>query len=210
MSRGFFKPFSEEQENFIKDNYLLIPVKRIASITNCSHGRIMRFLKENDLEIPRHIIEQRKVDSRIKKGQVPRNKGKKQVEYMSAEAIEKTKLTRFKKGHVPHNTNKQGDGAITKRRDSNGKYYKYIRIKKGVWELYHRYLWEQVNGKIPDGHIVVFKDGDSDNTNIDNLELITLTENMFRNSKHNYPSEIIPSLVLTKKIENKLKNLKNG
>ena len=32
------------------------------------------------------------------KGHVPRNKGKKQTDFMSAEAIERTKATRFQKG----------------------------------------------------------------------------------------------------------------
>lgn len=49
--------------------------------------------------------------------------------------------------------------------------------------------------------IVVFKDDNADNTSIESLELITMTENMYRNSIHNYPKEIIPSL-LKKTIRN--------
>ena len=40
---------------------------------------------------------------RFKKGEPSPNKGKRQCEFMSASAIEKTKPTRFKKGQTPHN-----------------------------------------------------------------------------------------------------------
>lgn len=208
MPKGIFKPFTEEQEQKIKDEFLLKPVKRLASELNCSGGRIMRFLKKNNLEIPKELIQQRILDSRKKKGDIPFNKGKKQEEYMSLEAIEKARKTTFKKGHQPHNTKK--NGVIVSRKDKSGRVYKYIRLKKNVWELYHRFIWEQVNGKIPDNYVVVFKDGNSENVKIENLELISMTENMYRNSKVNYPKEIIPSLVLNKKLENKLKEIQNG
>ena len=65
------------------------------------------------------------------------------------------------------------------------------------------------SGKIPDNLILVFKDKNTDNVVIENLELITRTESMLRNSRHNYPHEIIPSMILIKKLENKLNDLKN-
>lgn len=210
MPRGYFTPFTTAQEQKIKDEYLSKPVKRLANELGTTYGRIMRFLKKNNLQIPKDVIEKRKLIGRKKKGDIPFNKGKKQTDYMTSEAISNSKNTRFKKGHKPHNTNPKGNGAIVIRRDTSGRDYKYIRIRKGVWELYHRILWEKEKGKIPDGYIVVFKDNNPLNTNIENLELITKAENMYRNSKHDYPKEIIPSLVLNKQLENKLNNLKNG
>lgn len=208
MPKGYYIPFTKEQEQKIKDEFLLKPVKRLADELGTTYGRIMRFLKKNDLEIPKELIEKRKLDSRKKKGDIPFNKGKKQVDYMTSEAIERTKKTRFKKGNKPHNT--KSDKTIVVRKDSNGRDYKYIRIKKGVWKLYHRYIWEKEKGKIPENHLVVFKDNNTKNTNIENLELITMTENMYRNSKYSYPKEVIPSMVLNKQLENKLKTLQNG
>lgn len=210
MPKGQYKPLTLQEELLIKRDYLKKPVKTIAAEINVSGGRIMRFLKRNGLEIPKEIIEKRIQESRFKSGSTPFNKGKKQSEFMSVEGIESSKRTRFAKGHIPHNTKKTGNGTISIREDSSGKIYKFIRLKKGVWEQYHRVLWEKVNGKIPDDHIVVFKDNNTLNVTIENLELISRTENMYRNSRHNYPDEIIPSLVLTRKIEQKLNTLKNG
>lgn len=209
MPKGKFTPFTKQQEDYIKREYLNKPVKRLAQDVNCSFGRVMRFLKKNNLHIPKEIVEQRKAQSRMSKGHTPFNKGKKQEEYMSFEAIQKSKNTRYKKGHTPHNT-KTKDGVISIRKDSCGRCYKYIRLGKGVWELYHRVLWEQENGPIPSDKIVSFKDENSLNVCIENLQLITREENMYRNAKHNYPREIIPSMVLMNQIDKKIKNLQNG
>lgn len=104
---------------------------------------------------------------------------------MTPDAIEKTKGTRFKKGQLPHNT-KSRDGVITIRHDhpdrNNGRSYKYIRVSLGKWVPYHRYLWEKKYGKIPSGHCLWFKDGNSLNCRPSNLELITRKENYDRNS----------------------------
>jgi len=210
MPKGHFIRLTEKQEEKIKREFLLKPVKTLAGEVGTSYGRIMRFLKNNSLEIPNELIEQRKLDSRRKKGDIAFNKGKKQIDYMTSEAIEKSKKTRFKKGHDPHNTKKEGNGAIVIRRMTPSITYKFYRVSKGVWELYHRIVWEKHNGKIPDNFMVGFKDGNTENTDFENLELITRTENMYRNSKLNYPREVIPSLVLSKKLEQKLKTLQNG
>lgn len=208
MPKGYFIPFTPEQEQKIKDEYLDKPVKRLAAETGTTYGRIMRFLKKHNLVIPPELIEKRKQDSRKKKGDIPFNKGMKQSDYMTPESIEKTKLTRFQSGQLPHNTKE--DGVIVPRKDTTGRYYKYIRIAKSNWELYHRVVWKKHHGPIPENHVVVFKDSDSMNTNIENLELISMTENMLRNSTHHYPKEIIPSMVLIKQLENKLKSIQNG
>lgn len=116
---------------------------------------------------------------RFKKGHVPMNKGMKQEDFMSAETIEKTKATRFKKGNKPHNT--MFDGAITIRKDSNGGQYMYIRISKDNWELYHQVVYRKEFGAIPKGHLLRFKDGNSLNVTIENLECITKAEHARRN-----------------------------
>jgi DNA-binding PadR family transcriptional regulator len=207
MPKGYYTPFTPEEEQYIKDHYLDMTVKQLRCKLNCGWQRITRFLDKHGLAIPPELVEQRRKMSQIKPGNVPFNKGLKMSEYASPEAIERSKKGWFKPGHKPHNT--KADGVISIRPDTDGREYKYIRISEGHWELYHRVLWEQERGAIPDDMIVAFKDNDSMNVTIDNLELISRTENMYRNSKHQYPREIIPSLVLTKKLERKLKQLED-
>ena len=209
MPKGHCKPLTPQDEQKIKDEYLSKPTKGLADEIGISYGRVMRFLHKNGLSIPKELIEERKQAGRMKKGNTPFNKGKKQIEYMSEEAIARTLKTRFKKGQRPHNTNKQGDGAISVRKDSDGTCYKYIRVSLNRWELYHRHLWESEHGEIPKGRIVVFKDGNSMNVTLDNLELITRAENMYRNSRHGYPAEVIPSLLLVNQINKTLQSIQN-
>lgn len=126
----------------------------------------------------------------IKKGSIPKNKGKKQAEYMSADAIEKTKATRFSKGHLPHNT--RHDYALSDRKDKTGRVYRYIRIGLAKWIPYHRYIWEQSNGEIPKGYNVQFKDRNTLNCTVDNLYLISKADQLKNeNSLHaRYPEEV--------------------
>jgi hypothetical protein len=119
----------------------------------------------------------------FKKGQMPANKGKKQTEYMSAEAIERTKATRFKKGGISRNT--LHDGIITIRHSSakrGRKPYKMIRISKGKWQELQKYNWQKVNGIIPKGMCLWCKNGDTLNCDPSNWEVITRAENVMRNS----------------------------
>jgi hypothetical protein len=143
--------FTAKEDAYIVEHYLTIPVKRIAADLGRSGTGIQVALKRLGLVIPIEIIEQRKADSRIKAGNISFNKGKKQVDYMTPEAIAKTAVTRFNKGNLPHNT-KEADGVISIRRKQGDPPYKYIRVSLGKWVLLQRYNWELKHGKIPKGH----------------------------------------------------------
>ena len=41
--------------------------------------------------------------------------------------------------------------------------------RKINWRTKHQWLWEQTYGEVPEGHIVIFLDGDRTNFNLDNL-----------------------------------------
>lgn len=128
----------------------------------------------------KEFIRQCALKSTFKPGHIPLNKGKKQSDYMSADAIERTARTRFKKGNQPHNT-RESDGEISIRKKEGEPPYKFIRVALGRWVLLHRYNWEQVNGSIPQGHCLWCL-GDSLNCEPGNWELITRKENRIRNS----------------------------
>jgi hypothetical protein len=134
--------------------------------------------------------------ARFKKGNTPWNKGRKGLQIGGIE-------TRFKKGNLPHNT--KGDGIISIREDE-GRPYQYIRISKGKWKLLHNVIWEEKNGSIPPGYIVVFKDKNPLNCSIDNLELITRSENMERNTFHRFPPELKFAIKTLKKLQKTIKS----
>lgn len=118
----------------------------------------------------------------FQKGHNPFNKGKKQSDYMSAEAIERTKASRFPKGELPQNHRQIGDERLSK----DG----YIEVKVSMfrhkrandcWVQKHRLVWEEANGPIPEDHVLIFLDSDRSNISIDNLELVPMDVNLARN-----------------------------
>ncbi len=140
---------------------------------------------------------------RFPKGHIPANKGKK----MTPELYERARQTMFKPGQVPQNT--LIDGMIVTRhnhKERDSKPYKWIRISKMNWEMLHVYNWKQVNGPVPKGMIIVFKNGDTLNCEVDNLELITRRENMHRNTIHRYPNEIKQVIRTLEKLNKTIRN----
>lgn len=75
------------------------------------------------------------------------------------------------------------------------------------WKLAHRVIWEEAHGPIPDGCVVVFRDGNQANLALGNLELITTAEKMRRHSIARYPSDIHGAAVALGRFKSKLKKL---
>ncbi len=128
--------------------------------------------------------------SQFKKGQTPPNKGKKQTEYMSAEAIANSAKTRFKKGQTPHNTYVQESGIVIIRKNKKGIPYQFVKLARAKWLHLHIYVWQQAYGIVPKGLLVTFKDGNTMNCVLENLELIDRAENMRRNSHIKLPADV--------------------
>lgn len=189
-------------DNFIRKNYLTMPVKTMATKLNRSHCFVNTRLRQLNLVIPADIIAQRKMESRFKKGQECHNKGKK----MAPEIYEKVKNTMFKKGNKTHNTY-PSDGIITTRMDNLGHPYKFIRVSLGKWQLLHKYNYEQKHGKVPVGHCLWFIDGNSLNCEDANIELITRAENARRNRQKflQLPDELKTTIRIVKKIKTKIR-----
>jgi len=67
--------------------------------------------------------------------------------------------------------------------------YWYIKVADpNVWQLKHQLVWEAANGPIPDNHVVVFADGDSENFTLDNLLLISRAELLIMNRNRLFTS----------------------
>ncbi|PIE50737.1 MAG: HNH endonuclease [Flavobacteriales bacterium] len=181
-------PWTKKEDKYIRNHYPNGDTKKIAeklnktyyAVLNRAHYLGVKKTKKFKQKQGLRIKEKGEI-YRFKKGQTPPNKGKKQTEYMSAESIEKTKSTRFKKGQTPHNALK--DWQEVQRKDSSGIPYIMIKVPgQRVLKYKHRWLWEKENGNIPKKHIICFKDGNTLNCVIENLECISMGENIRRNS----------------------------
>ena len=163
--------FTDEIESFIRKHVKGLLNKELTKLVNeefdtqYTVGQIRNYKARNKLSSG--------IETTFKKGQVPFNKGMKQSDYMSAEAIERTKVTRFKTGQKPINWEPIGYERTTR----DGYIEVKVRDEKGVhstknFELKHRVLWEKHHGEIPEEHIVIFKNGDPQDIRIENLMMI--------------------------------------
>lgn len=144
-----------------------------------------------------------------RKGISPANKGKKWDEYMSKEAQEKSLKTCYKKGNIPYNHKNIGSERISK----DG--YIYVKVKDGClsknYQLKHRYIYEKHNGKIPNGYNVIFLDGNRRNFDINNLKLVSKSEDLIMNNNNFFTNDkdiTYTGSLIAKVIDkgNKLKN----
>lgn len=200
----------EQQKQYIIDNYANMPTKDIAEHVGLSISKVYakaHWMKlKKSPEYMQAILEKEAQRLRIvgakcrySKGHTPANKGQK----MSAELYEKIRPTMFKKGSTPINTKYDGHERLSK----DG--YIEVRIRQGKYKLKHRCIWEEHNGEIPKGHIVVFRDRNKLNFDINNLELITLEDNMRRNTIHRYPEEIKQTIKTLTKLKKQINEKQN-
>lgn len=116
-------------------------------------NQITAYIKNNKLNTGR--------TGRFEKWNVPINKGTKGM-FPTAGGE-----TKFKPGNKPHNHLEVGSEVI------NGDGYWQVKVlEPNVWKFKHRLIWEQVNGSIPDDHVLIFADQDRNNFDVDNLLLI--------------------------------------
>ncbi|WP_339760751.1 HNH endonuclease signature motif containing protein [uncultured Hoeflea sp.] len=139
----------------------------------------------------------------FEKGAVPANKGKKMPFNANSAA------TRFKKGQLPHNF----EGAGHERIDSKDGYVILIVDEVNPWTgaatrpvHKHRWLWERVNGPVPDGHALKCLDGDKLNTDPSNWEpvpraLLPRLSGRFGRGYDDAPAELKPTIMAVTKLE---------
>lgn len=138
---------------------------------------------------------------RFKPGQPSWNDGKKiGTRGRSAE-------TQFNPGQRPANWKPLGserlmDGYLQRKMTETG-------YPPTDWVPVHILLWQEHNGPVPDKHCVIFKDGNKANIVIENLECISRSDLMKRNSLHNMPPQLTELVqlrgVLTRQINKRSK-----
>lgn len=198
--------WSKAQTNLLIEHYPDTPMKRLTELLGRDKNSI--YYKAHSLGLKRsaaylaseHACRLRRGDNpgaahRFSKGQTPWNAGIK-----GWKAGGNSVKTQFKEGQNPHNWNPIGHERLTK----DGYLQRKMTDTKCTRKDYrfvHHMLWEAVNGPVPPGHALAFKDGNKANITIDNLELLTRAELCRRNSIHRYPPELKDLIRLQKKLE---------
>lgn len=156
---------------FIRKNYLKYTNHELAKLAGVSESTVLK------------VRLKFKIKGKVNIGCFPKNNRPWSFRKKLEKSYGRMAETQFKKGGEPGNT--LYDGAITVRLDHpktrKGRPYKWIRISKGKWIHYHRYLWEKKYGPVPAKHMVAFKDGDTMNVRLRNLKLISMADNARRN-----------------------------
>lgn len=143
---------------------------------------------------------------RFPKGHVPANKGVRRPGW----APGRMASTQFKKGraasdasnYVPIGTEKYDvKRKVTVRKITDDP----AIFPAQRWRPVHVLVWEAANGPVPPGHIVIFKRGmktlASAEISVEKLDLVTLAENMQRNTIHRYPTEVKKAIRLVGKLK---------
>jgi len=98
--------------------------------------------------------------------------------------------TEFKPGQMPVSYLPVGTEKI---RDDG---YVWVKVADPkAWKQKHRLIWEEVNGPVPDGQVLLFADGNKQNVNLDNLLLISRRQMPILNNKQLISSD--PELTKT-------------
>ncbi|TVX93027.1 HNH endonuclease signature motif containing protein [Paenibacillus agilis] len=151
--------YTTEMIKFITNNVSGRYVNELTDLFNVQFGttrknsHIRAFIRNHGLKSG--------IDARFNKGHEPANKGTKGL-YKGGEA------TQFKKGHRPHNYRPVGSERV------NGDDYVDVKVADpNKWKSKHILIWEQHNGAVPKGHIVIFGDGNRRNFELSNLILVS-------------------------------------
>lgn len=209
--------FTQQDLDFIKQEYPKRLTSEIASELDVDVRRIyevaykvLNVRKSTEfltLEQSGRINKLSKLNAKYKypKGNTPHNKGKKGSEWLTAESKKAMQPTQFKKGEKPHNAYK--DWAEIIHADSKGFRYWKIKVPEESKLVFkHVWLYTKVFGQPAKGSIIIFKDKNSLNCVPENLEVITRSENMKRNSIIRYPTEIRNTIKLVSQLDKKIQN----
>lgn len=144
--------------------------------------------------------------TRFSKGHETWNKGMKGLDIGGHE-------TRFKPGHRSGKAAELYQPIGSERISKDGYLQRKVNDDMPLqkrWRGVHIIVWEEANGPLPEGHAVTLKDGNKQNTDLENLELVSRAELMRRNTVHNYPKPVAELIQLRGALKRKLNRLEKN
>jgi hypothetical protein len=160
-SRPYRPPhtWTEEQKFFVRENIVGCSYADMATKLRDKFGisltsfQVNSFLKRNKMRNGR--------DTRIQKNNIPHNLGKK-IWWSSA--------TTFKTGNRPWHTRAVGEERVTMYGDTE------VKTGEHKWKPKRVLVWEEHNGALPKGLIVIFADKNKTNFAPENLLAVSRAE----------------------------------
>lgn len=177
--------------------------REIAATLGRSKASIKNRVHVRGLKKPENVSN----SGRFLPGHTSWNKGKKGLDPGG-----RSRETRFKPGHrggralevyKPVGAERIVDGYLQRKVNDDMPLHKR-------WRFVHVMLWEEHNGPVPAGSMVVFRNGDRTDIRIDNLECITRREHMRRHTVQNLPPELKEVLRLKGVLTRKINDLTGG
>ena len=195
-----FRVYTEEQVQFIRENYTKRSQAEIVDLFNA------RFGADITLKKLKALLGNRRTNSgrtgRFPKGCKPWNYGTK------GQGLTGANSGSFKKGNAPPNRRPlwservcPRDGFILMKVPEPDPYTGFPTRYKHK----HVYIWEQKHGPVPKGMVVVFIDGDKTHCKIENLMLISRAEllNLNQLGYKDTPDELKPHVLVLSKLQMK-------
>lgn len=165
------RKYTPEMIEYLKVHAKGTTNKELAELMTERFGIVFEPKRVSEIKKNRHISSG--LTGRFEKGHVPANKGK------HPPTVGRMAETQFKKGQ--RSMNARPVGSLRLRSDG----YIYIKWqeyhKNKNWKQLHKYIYELAYGEVPKGYLVTFKDGNREHIALDNLELISMRENVRMN-----------------------------
>ena len=148
---------------------------------------------------------------RFPKGHVPANKGLRRPGYAPGRMAQ----TQFRKGRAAHEARNYVPIGTEKIDPKRGVLMRKMTDDPAIfpasrWRPVHVLVWESAHGPVPAKHIVRFRIGmktfDPKLITLDRLELVSLEDNMRRNTIHNLPPALKEVIHLNAAIKHRITN----
>jgi len=193
------KVFTDEMMDFIKANVDGCPFAELTVKVNAEFGMnlgynaVKQFCTRNGIR--------NGIDAHYSKGNIPYNKGRKGVYSAGAEK------GWFKKGERSANYMPPGSVVIS----TDGYFMKKV-ADPHKWELLSKLLWKEAGNEIPEGHRLIFKDGNPLNCTLDNMMLVSMKHHLQMNKKglRSINPDVTETRVTLLKLNDAIRGKENG
>ncbi len=174
LRKGKSKLFTTQDKQWLEEHYKYLEVHQL--------GQAFRYFnnhERSDSQIKSYLKNNKILSGRtghFKINSAPANKGTK--------GLTSANITSFKKGSLPANTKPIGHERVC-----TSSHYVLIKVEepnpytkaKTRYRPKHHIIWENINGEIPHGHVVIFKDNNPLNSDISNLVCMSKREHLYVN-----------------------------